>query len=92
MSAIAPAKLLSIQNCAMDQAVSEPSRVHHARPLSLRPGELIVVAAAEGNKIACAIRDAWKPRFTVTRMTSAEIAALSNRCSVTFTGSGAALA
>jgi hypothetical protein len=50
------------------------------------------MAAAEGNKQACAIRDAWKPRFTVTRMTSAEIAALSNRCSVTFTGTVAPIA
>lgn len=89
MSAIAPARLLCIQNSAIDQAVSEPSRIHHARPLSLRPGEQVVFAAATGNKIACAIRDAWKPRFNVTLMTAAELAVLSDRCSITFTGSGA---
>lgn len=91
MSAIAPAKLLSIQNRAIEQAVSERSRIHRARPLSLRPSEQVVIAAAEGNKIACAIRDAWKPRFAVTVMSAAELAALSDRSSVTFTGSGAEL-
>lgn len=89
MSSIAPAKLVAIQNRALDQAVSEPSRIHRARPLSLRPSEQVVFAAAIGNKIACAIRDAWKPYFDVTLMTAAELAVLSDRCSVTFTGSGA---
>lgn len=45
------------------------------------------MAAALGNKQACAIRDAWKPRFSVTLMTTAELSALSDRCHTTFTGS-----
>lgn len=89
MSSIAPCKLLSIQNSAIDEAVSEPSSTHRVRPLSLRPGEQVVIAAAMGNKLACAIRDAWRPRFDITIMTGEELATLSDRCSVTFIGSGA---
>jgi hypothetical protein len=92
MPSTCPAPARTAQNIVIDQHVS--TRPANARrvPLSLRPGEQVVMAAAEGNKQACAIRDAWKPRFAVTRMTSAEIAALSNLCSVTFSGSGSSVA
>ncbi|MDR3749137.1 MAG: hypothetical protein P4M04_13475 [Acidobacteriota bacterium] len=89
MSAIAPVKLPSMQDRALDQSVSEPYSVHRALPLSLRPGEQVVFAAAQGNKLACAIRDAWQPSFNVTLMTTAELNALSDRCHITFTGSAA---
>lgn len=92
MPSTGPAPARIAQNTVIDHHVSRrPTNVRRT-PLSLRPDEQVVMAAAEGNKQACAIRDAWKPRFTVTRMTSAEIAALSNRCSVTFTGTVAPIA
>ena len=92
MPSICTAPSRTAQNVTLDQVVSSHSSNVRRVPLSLRPGEQVVMAAAEGNEQACAIRDAWKPRFTVTRMTGAEIAALSNRCSVTFSGSGASIA
>lgn len=87
-----PAPTRTEQNTVIDHHVSSRATYVRRTPLSLRPGEQVVMAAAEGNKQACAIRDAWKPRFTVTPMTSAEIAALSNCCSVTFTGTVAPIA
>jgi len=87
MSPVSPASSPAIQNTTLDQLASTHSTNARRVPLSLRPGEQIVIAAAHGNKQACAIRDAWKPRFNVTLMTTAELATLSDRCHITFTGS-----
>lgn len=90
MSPVSPASSRAVQNTTLDQLASTHSSNSRRVPLSLRPGEQIVIAAAQGNGRACAIRDAWKPRFAVTLMTTAELAALSDRCSIIFAGSVAA--
>jgi len=87
MSPVSPASNRTVQNTTLDQLASTHSSNARHVPLSLRPGEQIVIAAAEGNSRACAIRDSWKPRFAVTLMTTAELAALSDSCSVIFAGS-----
>ena len=87
MPSVCTASSHAAQNTTLDEVVSSHSSNVRRIPLSLRPGEQVVIAAAQGNRRACAIRDAWKPRFTVTLMPAAELAALSDRCSLTFTGS-----
>lgn len=53
---------------------------------SLRPGLAMMQAAAEGNKEACAIRDAWKFSYPIRKVTSEQFEAMVNRNPVVFLG------
>jgi hypothetical protein len=61
----------AINPTAVDVEYVRTPKVQELRrrtPLSLRPDARLMIAAAEGNEYAIAVRDAWKPNYKVTLM------------------------
>jgi len=55
-----------------------PSTPNLGIPLSLRPGSIILACATGTNPIALAVRDAWRPAFSVHVLPSTEFDGLAN--------------
>jgi len=53
---------------------------------SLRPGPAMMMAAAEGNQEAQAIRDSWRFNFPIRTVSPEELADICDRGRVTFHG------